>query len=328
MNINGSRIVVSGGSGFIGSHLVKRLLEEGARVAVLVRYGNVVKCERLRWCWDRIHVIEADLRNRGALEAVRGFQPDIVFHLAAYNHVGQSFQQVEECFDVNAKGSANLFDLTEGAARFIYISSSEVYGHQDAVPFTETMEPQPLSPYAITKYAGELYCRMKQRIEAQPRTVILRPFNAYGPYQSSKAIIPELILKCLRGLPIECTEGKQTREFNYVEDLVDGLIKAATATAPIDGPVNLAAGQEIAIRDLVQLIARLTETKSELRIGALPYRPTEIWRMRGDHARAKELLGWQPSTSMEDGLRKTIEWFRGHRIQEDAAPGGARMGSI
>jgi UDP-glucose 4-epimerase len=316
MKLRRKKTLVTGGSGFIGSHLVKRLLEEEAEVAVTVRYGNVVKNERLRWCWDRIHVIEADLRNRGALEAARDFSPEIVFHLAAYNHVGQSFVQVEECFDVNAKGTANLFDICEAAARFIYISSSEVYGHQNSVPFTEDMEPQPLSPYAITKYAGELYCRMKQRMEDNGRTIILRPFNAYGPYQSSKAIIPELILKCLRGLPIDCTKGEQTREFNYVEDLVSGFILAAVCEQPVIGALNLAAGQEVAIRDLVQLIARLTNSESELRIGALPYRPTEIWRMRGENKRARDLLGWAPRTSLEEGLRHTIKWFQTHLEQQ------------
>jgi UDP-glucose 4-epimerase len=241
---------------------------------------------------------------------VRAFAPEIVFHLAAYNHVGQSFAQVEECFDVNAKGSANLFDYSESAARFVYISSSEVYGHQTSIPFVETMEPQPISPYAITKYAGELYCRMKQRMEGSGRTVILRPFNAYGPYQSSKAIIPELILKCLQGVPIECTKGEQTREFNFVEDLVDGFLKAGTPSERIEGPVNLAAGEEVRIADLVQLVAKLTGSRSELRIGALPYRPTEIWRMRGDPSRAKQMLGWKPQTPLEEGLRKTVAWFQ------------------
>src|SRR5947209_4049624 len=104
------RVLVTGGSGFIGSHLVERLLREGSQVAVTVRYGNVMKNERLRHCWDDIRIIEADLRNRGALAGIGEFAPEVVFHLAAYNHVGQSFVQVEECFDVNAKGTANLLD--------------------------------------------------------------------------------------------------------------------------------------------------------------------------------------------------------------------------
>src|SRR5947209_19956936 len=108
--MRGKSVVVTGGSGFIGSHLVNRLLHEGARVAVVVRYGNIIKSERLRQCWNDIRIVEADLRNRGALEEIRRLKPEIIFHLAAYNHVGQSFTQVEECFDVNAKGTANLLD--------------------------------------------------------------------------------------------------------------------------------------------------------------------------------------------------------------------------
>ena len=160
------RVLVTGGSGFIGSHLVKSLLEQGAKVAVTVRYGNMVKNIRLADCWNCITVIEADLRNRGALKAIQRFDPEVVFHLAAYQHVGESFGQVEECFDVNAKGTANLFDVCENVPKFVYIATSEVYGLQETVPFVETMEPSPLSPYAITKYAGEMYCRMKQRMGA------------------------------------------------------------------------------------------------------------------------------------------------------------------
>lgn len=305
-----TRIVVTGGSGFIGSHLVHRLVSEGAEVAVTVRYGNVMKNERLRDCWEDITVIEADLRNRGALAAVAGFEPDIVYHLAAYNHVGQSFTQVEECFDVNAKGTANLLDVCSGVGRFVYMSTSEVYGHQTIVPFVETMDPQPMSPYAITKYAGELYARMKQRMGGGPSIALLRPFNTYGPYQSAKAVIPELILKCLRGEPIRTTKGEQTREFNFVADTVEGLVLAGTHRSEIEGVVNLATGIEVTIAELVRMIARLTETTSELEIGALPYRPNEIWRMYAENARARSLFGWEPKTGLEEGLRATIDWFR------------------
>ncbi len=304
------RVVVTGGSGFIGSHLVKRLLEQGAQVAVTVRYGNVIKNERLREEWTRLKVIEADLRNRGALEDVRKFDPHVVFHLAAYNHVGESFRQVEECFDVNAKGTANLLDMVPGTESFIYMSTSEVYGHQSGVPFVETMNPEPISPYAITKYSGELYCRMKQRMKGSGRIVVLRPFNAYGPYQSSKAIIPELIINCLKGRPIRTTKGEQTREFNYVGNLVDGLIDAASDKSTIEGPVNLASGEEVAIRDLVKKIAALTDTKSSIEIGALEYRPTEIWRMFADSSRARSLFGWTPRVNLDEGLKLTVEWYR------------------
>ena len=311
--MNKKRVLVTGGSGFIGSHLVHRLLDDGAEVAVTVRYGNVMKNERLRGCWDDLEVIEADLRNRGALACIRDFAPEVVFHLAAYNHVGQSFVQVEECFDVNAKGSANLLDTCGGAARFVYMSTSEVYGHQTEVPFVETMDPEPISPYAITKYAGELYCRMKQRIGGDTSVVILRPFNTFGPYQSAKAVIPELIVNCLKGEPIRTTKGEQTREFNYVSNIVDGLVAAGSYEGKLDGVLNLASGEEVAIHDLVRKIAELTETRSEIEIGALPYRPTEIWRMYADSSRARQALGWEPKVGLDEGLRLTVEWFREYR---------------
>ncbi len=182
-----------------------------------------------------LEVIEADLRNRGALQAVRRFDPEIVFHLAAYQHVGQSFVQVEECFDVNAKGTANVVDVCENVPKFVYIATSEVYGYQEGVPFVETMVPNPLSPYSITKYAGEIYCRMKQRMGSKTAMVLLRPFNAFGPYQSTKAIIPELILRCLRDEPILTTPGEQTREFNFVTNLTDGMIYGGPASGPDRG---------------------------------------------------------------------------------------------
>lgn len=311
------RILVTGGSGFIGSHLVRRLVAEGAEVGVLVRYDSVMKNERLRPVWKDVHVVEADLRNRGALAAVRDFQPTVVFHLAAYNHVGGSFRQVEECFDVNAKGTANLLDVCGDVERFVYMSTSEVYGQQDTVPFVESMSPEPISPYAITKYAGELYCRMQRRIDGDPSVVVVRPFNTYGPYQSARAVIPELIVRCLQSEPVLTTSGRQTREFNYVADIVDGLVMAARCPTPIEGPVNLSTGHEVAICDLARLIVEMTGSSSDLQIGALPHRPTEIWRMFSTSDRAFEQFGWKPRMKLREGLAETIEWYRSYLSGQD-----------
>jgi len=223
--------------------------------------------------------------------------------------VGQSFVQVEECFDVNAKGTANLLDVCPGARRFVYLSTSEVYGFQEHVPFVETMEPQPMSPYSITKYAGELYARMRQRL-APERVVVLRAFNTFGPGQSTKAVIPELILACLRGAPVRTTKGEQTREFNFVDDVVDAIVRAGRHEGPLLGPVNVAGGREIAIRDLVQRVATLTGATGRLEIGALPYRPNEIWRMYADGSRARRELGWAPTVGLDEALQRTVEWYR------------------
>ncbi|HEX4773171.1 MAG TPA: GDP-mannose 4,6-dehydratase [Bryobacteraceae bacterium] len=322
MNLAGKRVLVTGGSGFIGSHLVHRLLLEGSDVAVMVRYGNVMRCERLRGCWDQLTIIEADLRNRGALQQAREFAPDVVYHLAAYNHVGESFVQVEECFDVNAKGTANLLDTLSGyAGKFVYLSTSEVYGHQTAVPFEESMRPEPISPYAVTKYAGEQYCSLYQRLDNSLPVVIVRGFNVFGPYQSSKAIIPELIVNCLQNKPIRTTKGEQTREFNFVSNLVDGIVAASQYDNPLPGVINIASGQETAIRDLVFKIAEITGGTSNIEIGALPYRPTEIWRMFADTTRARTLLDWEPKVGLAEGLRITVEWFREY-LKHFPAPAG------
>lgn len=308
--MKGQRILVTGGSGFIGSNLVRRLCKEGARVSITTKYKSAIDNIRLSSVWDELDdVVECDLRNLDAVLSLKDKAYDVVFHLAAYNHVGGSFVQVNESLASNAVGTANLLDHGPSFERFVYTATSEVYGLQDSVPFHETSSlPFPISPYAIGKYTGELYARMRRHMDGRD-IICLRPFNTFGPYQSERAVIPELIIKCLRGLKVETTEGRQTREFNYVDNIVDGFIAAATG-ASYDGVVNLGCGEEIAIRDLVQRIHDATESSSELCIGALPTRPTEIWRMSADATRAQEALGWTPAVSFDDGLARTIEWYR------------------
>lgn len=307
------KILISGASGFIGSHLTKRLHALGAEVTIITRYNSVIDNVRLSPIWNDIHVFEADIRNLDSLAPLKKEKFDAVFHLAAYNHVGSSFLHIQECFDSNAKGTANLLESCKDYSRFVYISSSEIYGHQAKVPFEEEFNPAPISPYSIGKYAGELYCRMRHHVDKLPIT-FLRPFNAFGPYQSSRAIIPELIINSLSGKEIKTTEGKQTREFNYVENLVDGFLLAAINPKAIGEIINLGSGVEIPIRELVQKIHALCHSKSELKIGSIPYRPTEIWRMSASNKKAKDILGWTPKIMFDDGLKQTIEWFKNYLI--------------
>jgi UDP-glucose 4-epimerase len=302
------KVLVTGGSGFIGSHLIKRLLKEGAKVTLMTRYNSVIKNIRLKDYWNHLNVLEADLRNVDSLSLVKGIKPDVVYHLGAYNHVGTSFIHVSEVFDVNAKGTANLMQAYEDYEKFIYISTSEIYGFQKSVPFKEDMNPAPISPYAIGKYSGELFARLKQQI-GKP-VVVIRPFNTFGPYQSTKAIIPEITINCLEGRTIKATEGKQTREFNYVEDIVAGLILAAQKEQAVGQIMNLGSGLETSIKELILKIAKLTQSSSKIEMGALPNRPAEIWRMCADNTKAKRILGWSPKISFEAGLRQTIEWYR------------------
>jgi len=307
--VKNQRVLITGGAGFIGSHLTRRLVGLGADVTVVVKYKSIIDCVRLASVWNQIHVIEADLRNVDSLNQLKQRAFDVVFHLAAYNHVGDSFLHVSEAMTSNAVASANLLEAITDFGRFVYISTSEVYGLQIQVPFSENATPYPISPYAVGKYAGELYAQMKAHQTGRP-IIRIRPFNTFGPYQSDRAVIPELIIKCLRGEPVETTEGLQTREFNYVDNIIDAFVSAAGIDPPPDQVVNVGSQREVAICDLVRTIHRLSQSDAPLRIGALPNRPTEIWRMCADNQRAATLLDWKPNISFEQGLERTIEWFR------------------
>ena len=304
------KVLITGGSGFIASHLTKRLLRDGADVTIITKYNSIFENVRLSAVWDDIRVIEADLRNIDSLRQIADLKPEIIYHMSAYNHVGDSFLHVSEALTCNSNATANLFGAYKDFERFVYISTSEVYGYQTTMPFTETMTPFPISPYSVGKYSGELYSLMMRHVYNLP-VVVVRPFNTFGPYQSPRAVIGEIMIKCLQGSKIKATQGKQTREFNYVENIIDGLLLAGTVDKAIGEIINICAGLEISIRELITMIHKMTESKSELKFGAIPYRPTEIWRMYGDNTKSKEILGWTPRISFEEGLRQSVEWYKG-----------------
>ena len=160
-------VLVTGGAGFIGSHLVRRLVQEGARVTVVVKYRSMIDSVRLAPVWDDIEVVEADLRNLDSARSLANVSYDVVFHLAAYNHVGDSFTHVQESILSNMLATANLMEAGLEYERFIYIASSEVYEFQEEIPFTESSMPFPISPYAVGKYGGELYAKMKLKLKME-----------------------------------------------------------------------------------------------------------------------------------------------------------------
>ena len=275
---------------------------------------------------DRITLHEASLTDRGALELVAAAaKPQLVFHLGAYTHVGKSWQRVDECVQVNVQGTVNLLMALapHGYRRLVNIGTSEIYGDID-VPFREDARPHPVSPYSVSKFAAEEYCRLFAESSGWP-IVRLRPFNAYGPAQSPDRVIPEIITRGgfglgdadragagtgLRGQPLRMTQGKQTREFNYVGDLVTGMLQAA-ATPGIEGELfNLGCGVDVSMRDLATTILDLLGNPAVAEFGALPDRQTEIWEMGCDPAKARERLGYDPQTSLADGLTETIDWYR------------------
>lgn len=307
--LKGTPVLITGASGFIGSHLTRHLVQAGADVHALTSVVSSVYPARLLDLRDAITLHEGSLADRSAMDAVaEAAAPEVVFHLGAYTHVGKSWQRVDECVQVNVQGTVNLLQALDGGyRRFVYTGTSEIYGDVP-VPFREDGPVNPISPYSVAKYAGERYCRMFHTGRGWP-IVMVRPFNAYGPAQSPDRVIPEIIGRALRREPLRMTQGRQTREFNYVEDLAQGFVLAGTADG-VDGEVvNLGCGEDVSMRDLATTILGLMGDPIQAEFGALPERPTEIHQMHADVAKTMRLLGYRPSVSLSEGLQRTIEWY-------------------
>ena len=307
--LTGVPVLVTGATGFLGSHLTRRLLDEGAQVHALTSTVSSVYPQRLLAVRDEVTLHEGSLTDRSAMDAVASdVRPRLVFHLGAYTHVGKSWQRVDECVQVNVQGTVNLLQALApyGFDKFVYAGTSEIYGDVD-VPFREDGPVNPISPYSVSKYAGERYCRMFHQGKGWP-LVMVRPFNAYGPAQSPDRIIPEIIVRALRGQRLAMTQGRQTREFNYATDIAAGFLSAALKGEP-GRLYNIGCGNEVSMADLASTILRLMGDPIVAELGVLPDRPTEIWRMHSDATRARTELGWAPEVSLEDGLRRTIDWY-------------------
>ena len=328
VELGGTTALVTGASGFIGSHLVRRLVDDGVEVHGLTSAVSSVYPRRLLGLRDRITLHEANITDRTAMEAlVQEVRPATVFHLAAYTHVGKSWQRVDECVQSNVQGTVNLLQALApiGYRRFVNTGTSEIYGNID-VPFVEDDCVNPVSPYAVTKAAAEEFCRLGVSSHGWP-IVRVRPFNAYGPAQTPDRIIPEVIVRGLRGDRLQMTTGTQTREFNHVEDIVEGFVLAATVEGVEGELFNIGCGEEVSIARLATTILDLLGNPVEAELGALPDRPIEIWRMYCDSSRARERLGWAPRRTLEEGLADTIEWYRQElreRPDSPFVPGFAR----
>jgi UDP-glucose 4-epimerase len=308
----GRRVLVSGATGFIGSHLVERLARDGADVHVLVRAGS--SRARLDAVRGRIREWEGDITDIGALRAaVAGAQPDVVFHLAGdtgVRRVSEGWPGVDRSVQVNLIGTLALLRATLEAkhpvSAFVRAGGLEEYG-DGTVPYDEAQREQPISAYSASQVAATHYCEMMQR-GTETSLATLRPALVYGPGQSEDFLIPSLIASCLRDQDFEMSGGTQQRDLLYIDDAVEAFVLAATHRAR--GVINVGHGTQHAVRDVAAEIVRLTGTKARLRVGARTARARDLEQLVTRNTRAREVLGWRPAVGLTDGLARTIESFR------------------
>lgn len=305
-------VLVTGGAGFIGSHLATRLVDLGHKVRVLDNFSTG-HAENLAHLEGRIELHEADLRDGSACErACRGV--DFVFHEAAMGSVPKSIDDPQTSHDVNINGTFNLLRAAAGAKvrRVIYAGSSSVYGDSAESPKHEAIIPQPLSPYAVQKLTGEHYCTVFARCFGLD-TITLRYFNVFGarqdPSSQYAAAIPAFVTAILRGeSPVVYGDGEQTRDFTYIDNVVEGNMLAMKAERTGGHVVNLACGGQISINDTIAAINRLLGTSVQSR--HVEPRAGDVRHSCADVRRATELLGFSPIVGFEDGLKRSIDFYR------------------
>jgi nucleoside-diphosphate-sugar epimerase len=301
-------VLVTGGAGFIGSNVVRALLERGDDVRVL---DNFSTGSRANLAGIDIEIVEGELRSYERVHnAVRGVE--IVYHLGALGSVPRSVQDPLTSSAVNVEGTLNvlLAARDEGVRRVVFSSSSSVYGSSGELPRTEEMAPDPISPYGVAKLAAERYCISFSRVYAGFETVVLRYFNVFGPHQSPHsqyaAVVPLFLTAIAEGEPVTVYgDGEQSRDFTYVANVVDATLRAATAADATGRIFNVAAGRPATVNELASAIGRILDKPVELR-HAEP-RPGDVRDSWADVAEARRVLGYEPSVPLEEGLRLTAD---------------------
>jgi NAD dependent epimerase/dehydratase len=313
------RAFVTGACGFIGSHLVENLLSKGWRVKALIWYNS-----RSNWGWleelrgrkdSGLEVLLGDVTDPYQMDkAAAGY--DFIFHLAALIGIPYSYNAPYSYLRTNVNGTLNLLQaaLHQGIARFIHVSTSEVYGTARYVPIDEEHPLQSQSPYSASKIAADklvesFYCSFKLPV------VTVRPFNTYGPRQSARAIVPTIISQALQSKAIRLGSLDPVRDLTFVDDTVEGLI-AAASTDLIEGQVlNLGSSKGVSINTLAQIIFEIIGGDFEITQEDARVRPSrsEVMELVSNNNRARKVMGWQPTVSLREGLERTVDWFHAHQ---------------
>jgi UDP-glucose 4-epimerase len=313
MSETSTRSLVTGGAGFIGSELVRQLLARGDDVVVVDNFVNGSQANLPADVGDRLTVVEADIRDLGSLNAWLG-QTSIVYHLACLG-VRHSVHAPEENHEVNATGTLGLLEASRkaGVRRFVYVSSSEVYGTARWVPMTEDHPTFPSTVYGGSKLAGESYARAYFRTYGYP-TVVVRPFNTYGPRShhegDSGEVIPKFLLRCLAARPMVIFgDGSQTRDFTYVSDSARGILMAGMHPEAVGRTINLGFGTETTIAELARIVADVAGAP-QVRVEHVEGRPGDVLRLYADMTVARDILGYMPTVQLKEGLTRLRAWYQ------------------
>jgi NAD dependent epimerase/dehydratase len=315
MDLREKRVLITGADGFIGSHLTETLVRVGARVRALAQYNSFNDWGWLESieCRDNVEIVTGDVRDP---HFCAGLTKDIdtVFHLAALIAIPFSYAAPDSYVDTNIKGTLNICQaaLAAGVRRVVHTSTSEVYGTAQSVPINETHPLTPQSPYSATKIGADAIALSFHYAFKLP-VVIARPFNAYGPRQSARAVIPTIISQIAAGqTEIALGDVTTTRDFTFVSDTCRGFMSIACMDGGEGEVFNIGSNSEISIGDLAALIAQLMDSHTRIVCDEARVRPagSEVLRLRCDNTKLRERTGFQPEVSFPDGLRRTIEWLR------------------
>jgi UDP-glucose 4-epimerase len=312
--LTGKKVLVTGGAGFIGSHLVDALVPVNQVTVVDDLSSGKRDHIRHHLEQERIRFIEADIRD---LELMRQLASDneIIFHLAVQG-LRLSLYDPHLVHEVNSTGTLNLCQaaLEAGVERFVYISSSEVYGTGQTVPMSEDHLLEPTTPYGASKLAGEAYARSYNLSFDLPVTIV-RPFNSYGPREHLEGVygevIPRFVLRAMNSLPpIIFGDGEQTRDFTDVRDTVKGIILAAESGTSIGETINIAAGKEVSINEVAEIIGKLLGRDDQLKPIHTDPRPGDVRRHYADITKAEQMLNFKPEIGIVEGIQYYIDWVR------------------
>ncbi len=286
------RIFITGGTGFFGKNLVPKLIKDGYDVTLF----------------------KGDLRNeQEVFQAINSFKPEVVYHMGGLVDLSRTYEIAQKIIDINIRGITVLLEALRNfpPTRFIYTSTEEIYGN-NALPFSENQLPKPPSFYAVSKIASEQLTTIYSKL-CNYEIIILRIGTAYGPHQPATRLIPQITLNALRNQNILLNSGKKKRDYIFVKDVVDALIKSSSCKLSSKINIcNVGGGKQYSLKTLAESILNIAKSKSKVICGAYPDRILEADEWLLDNTNAKKILDWRPTTSLEEGLKQTIKFYKNH----------------